>query len=316
MERIYKLRPLPTSNAAYGGTLIQRKYGIGTELPNVAEMYNVIAIPGRHDNIVEGPEIPLSEFYHKHRDFFGECKTADFPVRSMMCNYTGMGSVHLHPTDEYGLAHDGIRGKIEAVVRRGSGKRRCYIGHRARTKEEFVRMCEEGRYDELFIEREIEAGDFYLYDYGQLHGGSRPTPPGEDGDLATCWCTNGDLSYRIYDHGRPADPKRPIEKGKVFDCVKVPDTNFLLRRLEAKSINGCQVKCYYSSPGRFEAYDVVVEDRGTFELNEFICFTCFDGEGEVGGVHLKGGETVMVCAGYGPVSISGPISLSVISYRD
>lgn len=287
-------------------------------MPNVAEMYNVIAIPNHLDNIVEKYNIPLSQFYHEHHDFFGNCKSPDFPVRTMMCCYTGKGSVHLHPNDEYGLAHDGIRGKIESVVVRADDDdyEYHYVGHTAKTKEEFIKMCEEGRWKDLFIERKVKHGDFHLYEYGQLHGDSRDYEGDENGLIASCWCTNGDLSYRIYDHDRPADPKRPLSPQKVYDCVKIPDTEFYVRHVDAIHSNGCDVKHYYSKPGVFEAYDVVCKDKGTFELPEFICFTCFDGSGKVAGLPIKGGETVMVSAGYGPVEIEGDVSFSVISYKD
>ena len=317
MNKVYKLKPIPTTTDYYGAQYIKHHYGIGLDMPSVAEMYNVIAIPNHLDNEVEGTGLHLSEFYHQNREFFGGCKSNDFPVRTMMCTYIGKGSVHLHPTDEYGLAHDGIRGKIESVVVRAEGKDRHWVGHTAKTKEEFVKMVNEKRWKDLFIEREINHGDFYIYDYGQLHGDSHDYEgTDDDGYLATCWCTNGDLSYRLYDHDRPADPKRPLHIDKVMDCVKIPDTDFDVRHVEAESINGCEVKHYYSKPGVFEAYDVIVKEKGTFQLDEFICFTCFDGKGKVAGIELKGGETLMVCANYGPVEIEGDISLSVISYKD
>lgn len=316
MEKVYKLQPIPTANTYYGGKLIQKKFGMGLDLPNVAEMYNVIAIPNHLDNIVEGTGKHLSEFYHENRDFFGDCKSKDFPVRSMMCCYTGKGSVHLHPKDDYGLAHDGMRGKIESVVVRGNGSDSHYVGHTAKTKEEFIKMVNEKRWKDLLIERTIKNGDFYIYDYGQLHGDSHDYEGDEDGLIASCWCTNGDLSYRLWDHDRPADPKRPLHLDKVLDCVKIPDTDFDVRHVEAETVNGLEVKHYYSKPGVFEAYDVVCKEKGTFELKEFACYTCFDGEGTVAGFPIKGGETLMVCADFGPLEIEGNVSLSVISYKD
>ena len=47
-----------------------------------------------------------------------------------------------------------------------------------------------------------------------------------------------------------------------------------------------------------------------------MCLTCFAGEGTVAGELVKGGETIMIRAGFGPVEIKGNISLSVISYKD
>ena len=319
MEKTYKLIPIPTANSYYGAKLIQKKYGLGLDLENVAEMYNVIAIPNHLDNEVEGTGMTLSEFYLKNREFFGSCKSDGFPVRAMMCNYTGMGSVHLHPTDEYGLAHDGMRGKIEGIVKRGDSSKveHKYLGHTAKTKEEFIKMCEEKRWKELFIEREFPYGEFHMYDYGQLHGGSRPYEgDNEDGEISSCWCTNGDLSYRIWDHDRPVSEKRQLHTQKVYDCVKIPDTDYYHTFAEEKLVNGCKVKQYYSKPGVFEAYDVIVEEKGTFQLDEFLCLTCFEGSGKVAGVDIKGGETLMVCANYGPITIEGNISLSVISYKD
>jgi len=316
MKKVFKLEPIPTVNMHYGGKAIQKKYGLFPELPNIGEMYNVIAIKDHLDNIVIGPNIPLSEFYDKNRDFFGDCKSEIFPVRMMMCCINGKGSLHLHPNNEYGMAHDGIWGKIEAGVTRIDGEDYYYVGHRAKTKEEFIQMCEEGRWEELFIERKMQGGDFYLFDYGQIHGDSRDYAGDPDGHISTNWCTNGDLSYRVWDHDRPADPKRPLQKQKVYDCIKVPDEEFYCTRPEAEHINGCDVKKYYSKPGVFEAYDVIVKEQGVFELKEFMCLVCFDGEGEVAGQPMKGGETLMVPADFGPVEIKGNISLAVISYKD
>ena len=147
--KIYKILPV-FEERIWGTQELRERYGYETDLNNIAEVYNVVALPGHLDNEVEGTGMRLSEFYHKNRELFG-CSPEDMPVMTCMAHSNSYLSIQLHPDDPYALAHTGMRGRPEGwVILDGPEDNEIVLGHNAATKEEFMEWSNQKEWDKLF----------------------------------------------------------------------------------------------------------------------------------------------------------------------
>ena len=108
-NQIYQILPV-FEERLWGGQRLRERFGYQSDLKNIAEVYNVIAIPGHLDCTVADTGEKLSLFYHTHRELF-DCETPEMPVRMIMCAAKEPLSIQIHPDDDYALAHEGMRGK-------------------------------------------------------------------------------------------------------------------------------------------------------------------------------------------------------------
>lgn len=307
-SKIYRIKPLIESRV-WGGQKLQEQFGYQTDLENIAEAYHVIAIPNHLDNEVEGTNLHLSEFYHENRSLF-DCDSEDLPVRLVSACASGRLSYHLHPTDQYGLEHEGMRGKLEGsfTLRQSSEEYEMFLGHNAKTKEEFISLVEEGNWDQLMRMVKVKYGDYVHMPIGTLHGEG-----GDGSDICIAFSTNGDVTYRLYDYGR-VDPKRPLSVNDVIENVNIPDNKTLPQTIIPIQENGYLIYHYYSNPGEYVGKRILVRDSCEYELEEFMFILCVEGSGFIEDIAIKAGDTIFIPAHYGKLKIRGKLDLCILSY--
>ena len=306
----YHIKPI-YEERIWGGQLIREKFHYETDLKNIAEAYHVIAIPGHLDNIVEEENKPLSEFYHEHKDLFG-CDCEDLPVRLVTACANGSLSCHLHPTDEYGLEHEGMRGKVEggfALTDVEADFDYC-IGHNAQSMEEFKEMVEKEEWDKLLRHVTGKTTDYCHTPIGSLHWES-----GDGSVIMVAYSSNGDVTYRLYDSGRN-DPKRPLNIKAVMDNVSIPDDKIAPYHVEPYKKDGCLIYDYYACSKEYVGKRIKTTPGSTYELPEFMFLFCMDGETEVNGTKLKPGDTIFVPKNSGKLEFNGTADICVLSYID
>lgn len=310
MGKFYRIEPI-YEERIWGGQEIRRKFGYETELKNIAEAYHVIAIPGHLDNRVAEADMPLSEFYRRNRELF-DCGAEELPVRLVTACADGKLSVHLHPTDEYGLAHEGMRGKVEGgfALTESDQEVEYMIGHHAQTLEEFKEMVENQEWDRLLRRVKGKLSDYSHMPIGTLHGES-----GDGSLIMVAYSTNGDVTYRLWDHGR-IDPKRPLNVQAVYDNVTIPDDTIAPYHVEPYEKDGCMVYDYYSAPGEYTGRRIKTIPGAVFSMDEFMFLLCLDGETDVNGYHMKPGETLFVPAHAEKLTFGGTADICVLSYTD
>ena len=309
MKKIYKVEPIIEARV-WGGQKLREFFGYKTDLPNIAEVYHVIAIPGHLDCPVTGTGQNLSKFYRKNRDLFG-CKPDDLPVRLVTANAVDKMSYHLHPTDEYALAHEGMRGKHEGGLYFGGAKEAMVImGHNAQSLEELKQWVKEGAWDKLLRMVPMKENQFSDTPIGTLHG-----EEGTGEEISVAWSTNGDVTYRLYDHGRN-DPKRPLHVQQVYDNIKIPDNEGLPFDTEPYYKDGCQLYDYFEEKGEYTAVRLKSGEKASYERPQFWFALNIGADGTVGNVPCKRGETVLVPCGSGAVPLSSGMDLCVLSYTD
>ena len=76
------------------------------------------------------------------------------------------------------------------------------------------------------------------------------------------------------------------------------------------------VRNYSPTPGEYTARRIEVCGQGCYESDPFYFVSCVAGEGSVGGLPIQLGETLLVPAAAGPLSLCGSMTLIQISYKD
>lgn len=310
MKKLYQIKPI-LEERIWGGRGLIDKFHLETDLNNVAEIYFVIAIPGHLDCMVEGEQVPLSQFYWRHPELFG-CHAKDLPVRMVAGHSIKPLSVQLHPEDAYALAHEGMRGKPESELILGeNGKGELILGHYANTREEFAQLVESKQWDKLFRKIEIKSGDFIDIPACTLHGSL-----GEG--MVVAFSTNGDVTYRLYDYDRLDDQGNPRELHveHVIKNVTVPDQNIGTVTYKTIERNGCQVSYLYDKPGSYSCGRIKTITKGSFALKEFYFMTCIEGKGTLEGIDIQAGDTYLIPCDYGSIELAGTMDMVYISYKD
>lgn len=308
MSKFYHLKPI-IEERVWGGQLIQKQFNYKTELNNIAEVYHVIAIPKHLDNIVEEENICLSEFYPKHKELF-DCSCEELPVRLVTACAAGKLSCHLHPTDEYGLSHEGMRGKVEGsyVITDNDCEVDFYLGHNAKTKEEFNELVDNGEWSKLLRKVKGRLTDFCHTPIGTLHAES-----GDGSVIDVAFSSNGDVTYRLYDYDRN-DPKRPLNVKAVKDNVNIPDDKIAPYHVEPYEKNGCLIYDYYSKEKEYVGVRIKTTPNSFYNREQFMFILCTGGETKINEYSIKPGETLFIPAHSGDLHFSGEADLAILSY--
>ena len=183
----------------------------------------------------------------------------------------------MHPEDDYARENEnGELGKTECwyVLDAKAGAKLVY-GHTAKTKEEFTDKINHEQWQELFIEEEVKAGDFFYIPAGTLHAIG-------EGILIYEVQQNSDTTYRVYDYDRVDKDgnKRELHIEKTKDVTKVPfekvTTSPKTEKLEGATVTHLADEKYFS------VFKVEVEGQVSLEKTQTgNLFTVLKGSGNV-----------------------------------
>lgn len=306
-KKLYHILPV-FNYRIWGGQELSKRYGYQSDLPNIGECYNVIAMKGHLDCDVEETNEKLSDFFHTHYDLF-QSDTPEMPVRAAMANTVTPMSVQVHPDDAYALSHDNRLGKPDGVYFI-DGESSMELGHHAASKEQFKDMVERCDWDHLLRYIPVKKGEFVDVPYGTLHAFGKNI-------VLIEFSQNADLTYRLYDYDRlePDGSPRQLHVQKVLECVNVPDDTIQLVDLHPYTANGCTVTVFHSEPGVYSAGKIQVEKDGIYEREEFYFLTVIEGDGVIQDMKVHAGETIFVPCAYGPLSLKGAMELTYVTYE-
>lgn len=306
---IYTIEPI-LEERIWGGQELIKMFHLHTSLKNVAEMYSVIAIPNHLDCNVMEASMPLSEFFKNNKELFG-CQKEYLPVRMVAGNQICDLSIQVHPDDEYGLKHSNMRGKPESEWLLGDGEGTMVLGHYAQSKEEFIELAENKKWDKLLRKVTVHGGDFIHIPQGTLHA-SQGT------GCCVAFSTNGDVTYRLYDYDRKdaSGNLRELHTQNVYDVVTIPDVHQNPVRVAPTTMDGLQVTIFFDKPGLYTCGKIECENSGSFEMQEFYFIMCIYGSGNINGKAIQGGQTFFIPCNYGKIRITGTMTLAFISYKD
>ncbi len=308
IKKLYKILPI-FNYRVWGGNRLKDKYGYESDLHNIGECYNVIAMKGHLDCTVEENGEKLSDFFNTHNALF-QSDTPVMPVRTAMANPLVSMSIQLHPNDDYAMKHDGRKGKPDGVYFI-EGESTMVLGHYAKTIEEFKARIDAKDYQNLVRTISVKAGQFVDIPFGTLHafGG---------GVTLIEFSQNADLTYRLFDYDRIdaiLGTQRQLNVQAVLDNVRIPNSDTDTADLHPVYKDGLTYTMLHDESGVYTAAKLEIDSKAEFNLSEFYFMTVLEGNGKLNGTDVKAGETWFIPCYFGPLHIEGELVLVYVSYR-
>lgn len=312
MESIIELVPV-FKEKIWGGRKLETEFGYEIPAGPVGECWAISAHPAGDDEIASGEYAgkTLSWLWDEHRELFGNCEGDRFPLLVKIIDAKDDLSIQVHPDNDYAAEHeDGSLGKKECwYVLSAEPGQTIVVGQRARSREEFAQMVEEGRWSELLNEIPIKAGDFFQIDPGTVHAIKGGTVILESQQ-------SSDVTYRVYDYDRKQDDGtlRPLHMQQALDVIdfdRAPLTSGEVE-LTGPVTTLEQNECYTVDLVR------VGEDGNAAELvvetpHPFTCISVIEGEGIVNGREVKKGTHLLALSACDALELSGTMQV-VLSY--
>ncbi len=306
--KIEKLSPA-FKDYLWGGTKLRDKYGKESDLPRLAESWELSAHPAGESRISGGEfdGLTLSEYIEKNgKGILGkDCETFDnFPVLIKFIDAKEPLSVQVHPTDEYALRVEGEYGKTEMwyVVDCDAGASLFFGVNREVSKEEFARRVKDNTLTEILRKVEVHKGDVFFIEAGTVHAIGA-------GILVCEVQQNSNTTYRVYDYGRRGDDGKLRE----LHVEKALEVSMLAPSEIEDSQNNEEkllAKCEY-----FTAEKLCID--GAEEIivgaDSFVSLISVSGNGRITGteneVEFSSGESFFIPADAGKIKISGKAEL-------
>lgn len=123
----------------------------------------------------------------------------EFPLLVKLINSKEKLSVQVHPNDDYAKRMENSLGKTEAwYVVDAKPNASLIIGTKDCDKEAFENAVREGKVENYLNKVEVKKGDCFLINSGLVHAIC-------EGVIIAEIQQNSDITYRIYDYGRPRE---------------------------------------------------------------------------------------------------------------
>lgn len=226
-----------------------------------------------------------------------------FPLLVKLINTSEKISVQVHPGDGYAGIYENSSGKTEAwyVIDAKPGAT-LTLGTKGCKKEEFKAAIKSGEVEKYLNEIEVKRGDCFLIKSGFIHsiGG---------GVIIAEFQQNSDITYRVYDYGRP----RELHLEKALDVIEF---NLKCEKLKGEEVifNGYK-KSLLCKNEYFGLEKIVIKSflADTGNENRFDILTCVDGEGIIKGKKysekIKKGDSYIIPATLGAYKIEGDLTI-------
>ncbi len=246
------------------------------------EKWVLSSVRGSESVVAEGPEKgkTLSEVYG-----------GEFPLLIKFIDAHDDLSIQVHPNDELAAKRHGCRGKTEMwyVAAADEGALLLSGLKKSITPREYVTLVEQNRIVEALADYRVSEGDVFFLPAGRIHA------IGGGCHIVEIQQTS-DITYRIYDYGRPGTDGKPRElhtelAREAIDYSVLPDyrTHYEKRDDTLTQL----VECPYFTTSLLKLtapYTLKAEDKPTVLI-------CFGGgaelRSETGCCPLREGEAVL-----------------------
>lgn len=249
------------------------------------ENWVLSGVKGNETKVVGGPADgkTLNELYG-----------GEFPLLIKFIDAKKDLSIQVHPNDEVAQQRHGCKGKTEMwyMIDTAPGAHLLAGLSKEITKEDYVKLVEEGRITEVLADHKVAPGDVFFLPAGRIHaicGGCY---------LAEIQETS-DITYRIFDYNRPGLDGKPRqlhtqEAKDVIDYKVYPSykTDYTPRKNAGVEVARCQ---YFTT----DVYDLTkpvsvdLSAQASFP-GSFYIVMALKGEGSISGTPIKAGEALLV----------------------
>lgn len=307
----------PLKDYLWGGTKLKTEYNKQTDLPIVAESWQLSCHKDGSSVIADGEwaGMPLPEWISRQgKEVLGtHCEAfADFPILIKLIDAKQSLSVQVHPDNDYALRVEGEYGKTEMwyVVDCEPGATLVYGFKESISKEEFSARIADNTLMEVVNAVPVQKGDCFFIEAGTLHAIGA-------GLLIAEIQQNSNSTYRVYDFGRVGADGKPrelhVEKAKDVTRLE-PPTRPTKPQGEPIARDGCTTtllaSCEYFTADRVELDGTA---GWTVGEDSFQSLMCLDGSALLQSPHgnttLEKGDSVFLQAGYGDYTLTGTATL-------
>lgn len=307
----------PLKDYLWGGHKLVDKYGKKTEMPIVAESWELSCHKDGQSVIANGPSagMTLAAYIEQEgRDILGARASAGtgLPILVKFIDARENLSVQVHPNDEYAQRVEGESGKTEMwyVMEAEPGAKLIYGFREDISREEFARRIEDNTLLEVCRQVPVHQGDVFFIESGTLHAVGA-------GILICEIQQSSNTTYRVYDYGRKgADGKyRELHIAKALDVTdRVPrplqtEPQANLLHLLGDVDVALLVSCEYFTVYRFDLHTQDAPVNMAAPAVSFQAITVLSGSLALKSVsdhlELKMGETAFLPVGLGAYTIAG-----------
>lgn len=287
---IYKLIPA-TKSYIWGGRRLIEQYGKKCMSDTLAETWELSFHPDGITRLEDGrfidSALPAATLGKNVNPVF-------FPQLIKLIDAHDNLSVQVHPRDED--AHP-FKGKTEmwhiVDAKDGAG---IYLGFKDDvTRDQLAAAIADNTVTDLLNFFEVSAGETYFIPAGTVHAIGK-------GCLICEVQQNSNITYRVYDYDRRDKDGNPREL-HIEKALRVAD----LKKYVHRPLRGNTVaRSKYFSVDRF---NVDGEVTLSVDKNSFKYVICLEGEGTLGGRAVKAGDSFLIPAGYGDITLVGDMSV-------
>ena len=254
------------------------------------ESWVLSGVPGNESVVAEGPEAgkKITDIY-----------PGQFPLLIKFIDAHKDLSIQVHPDDELAARRHNCKGKTEMwYVIDAAQDAHLMSGLKEKIDpEQYVKLVESGEIVSVLSDYKVNPGDVFFLPAGRIHA------IGGGCYIAEIQQTS-DITYRIYDYGRPGLDGKPRqlhtqEAKDAIDYTVYPD--YRTHYTPARDAEIQLVKCPFFTTTLLELtgeYDKSLDDCG-----DFLIVICMEGTGTINGTSLKPGEAVLVPSADETVSI-------------
>lgn len=208
---------------------------------------------------------------------------ADAPLLVKFIFTSDRLSVQVHPNDEYARAHENSRGKTEMwYVMRADPGARLAIGFRETiTRERLREAALNGEIEGLLNWIDVQAGDAFFIPAGTVHA--------IGGGLALCEVQEySDVTYRLYDYGRPRE----------LHIDQALDVSFLEASSPKSQMLPIDCRYFHTELALTRSSLLYKPEPSRFHIIIFV-----SGMGAIAGQPFREGEAWLIPAGAAPFEI-------------
>jgi mannose-6-phosphate isomerase len=321
MQSLYPLKFKPIlKDKIWGGQKLAANFGKDAAgLPNVGESWEISGVDSdvsvvengflQGNSLNELIEVYMGELVgEKVFERFGE----EFPLLIKFIDANDDLSIQVHPDDKLSKERHNAYGKTEMwyVMQANAGAELISGFNRELTKNEYLKIVEENKVEEVLSRHPVKPGDVFFMPAGRVHAIGA-------GILLAEIQQTSDVTYRIYDFMRRDDQGnlRELHTELAVDAIDfsvVNDAKTEYATVPDKSVQ--LASCPYFTTNVIELHHTVQKDY--FPIDSFVIYICTEGSFEVGygteSLTVTQGESVLIPADLKNVSLTPRVKSTLL----
>ncbi|MDR1012841.1 MAG: mannose-6-phosphate isomerase, class I [Lactobacillales bacterium] len=294
----------------WGGRKLNTVFGYDLPAKKIGEYWAISAHPHGVSTVKNGEyqKQKLDKLWENHRELFGDASGEVFPLLTKILDAQDYLSVQVHPDNAYALKHEGESGKSECwyIIDADYGSEIIY-GHHAKTRQEFIEMINDGRWDDLLTRVPVKKGEFYYVPAGTIHAIGK-------GIMILETQQSSDITYRVYDFDRKDDKGnlRKLHIKQSIDVANIPGSTPKFK-ITKENVGLSTIITFIKTPF-FNVYNWQVEDKLSFKKGApYTLVSVIEGKGNLvineNFYALKKGDHFILPANVDAWSFTGKLNL-------